>query len=250
MAPEWVILVTSTVCALLMTLGGVLVGWAKGEMGCWSHTQKLQASLSSAQRSAQEALAKADAAKVEADSLRTKANQHAEDISRDTKAPASEELMARLEATEAKLSKALISADEADKEFTIVREKLDKTEKRLAEANRRLADRGDDDGGMAGALEAERTTTKRLTERLEKVEKERDDAMERVKSLASKLRAQEDAATKAPSEQQMEALRQEVEVAKERVAVSERVMEGVRARSAMLSQELKKVKAELAALKG
>ena len=52
-------------------------------------------------------------------------------------------------------------------------------------------------------------------------------------------------ATRADADQAA-TLQAELDTAKERLAVSERVMEGVRARSNMLSAEVKRLKAELA----
>ncbi len=254
MAPELVIAAVSASCAVLLTVGGVLVGRAFGDMASRTRAAKSQATITSLQQSLQDALAKADAARAEVEALRVDSDEKVSQAlgAEMAKSETFDALKTRLEDTEAKLKKAQAAADEADKEFTIVREKLDKTEKRLAEANRRLAELESAGGDTkSSALEAELAEAKRAVTKLEVVEKERDHALRRIRELDAELRKHEELPKVASSaSEELEKLRAEVAAANERVAVSERVMEGVRARSNMLSQELKKTKAELAALKG
>jgi chromosome segregation ATPase len=259
MAPELVIAAVSASCAVLLTVGGVVVGRAFGDMANRTRNAKSQATITSLQQSLQEALTKADAARAEVEALRVDTDEKvsqalgAELAKSEKSEEAFDTLTSRLEETEARLKKAQAAADEADKEFTIVREKLDKTEKRLAEANRRVAELESAAGDTkASSLEEELAEAKRALIKLEVVEKERDHALRRIRELDAELRKHEELpkATSSAASEELEKLRGEVTAANERVAVSERVMEGVRARSNMLSQELKKVKAELAALKG
>ncbi|MCU0690249.1 MAG: hypothetical protein MUF54_02485, partial [Polyangiaceae bacterium] len=74
--------------------------------------------------------------------------------------------------------------------------------------------------------------------------------LDEARQNASRLQAQLDAREACFADEGVARLAQELQNAQERNAVAERVMEGVRARSSMLAQELKNVRAELAQLKG
>jgi chromosome segregation ATPase len=277
MAPELIIAAVSASSAVLLTVGGLVAGRGIGDMASRKKRMEMQATINALRDKLQEAITKADGARAEIEGLRVDMEARPAPSDRvETENLA--QLEARLADTEAKLKKAESAADEADKEFSIVREKLDKTEKRLAEANRRVSELEDSakSDDRAEALEVELADAKRLAVKLEVVEKERDHALRRIRELDKKpgeearirtvteqLKASE--AARAKLEQQLrelsaakpeagsdelEKLRAEVEAANERIAVSERVMDGVRARSNMLAQELKKTKAELDDLKG
>lgn len=277
MAPELIIALVSASSAVLLTVGGLVAGRAMGDMASRKKRMDMQATINSLRDKLQEAITKADGARAQMEAMRVDTESKPASKGEGIEPEKLAEVEARLAETEANLKKAEVAADEADKEFSIVREKLDKTEKRLAEANRRVADL---EGAAAGderleALEAELENAKRLAVKLEVVEKERDHALRRIRELDKKpaeearlrtlteqLKASEAARVKleeqlresapekpATGSDEVEKLRAEVEAANERIAVSERVMDGVRARSNMLAQELKNTKAELEALK-
>ena len=67
-----------------------------------------------------------------------------------------------------------------------------------------------------------------------------------MQELEAEGRKRDELSKTLPSTVEIERLRAEIVAANERVAISERVMEGVRARSNMLSQEIKKLKAAAA----
>lgn len=277
MAPELIIAVVSASSAVLLTVGGLVAGRGMGDMASRQKRMDMQATINSLRDKLQEAITKADGARAQMEALRVDTDNRPAARIEGVEPEKLAAVEARLAETEAKLKKAEAAADEADKEFSIVREKLDKTEKRLAEANRQVAEL---EGSAKGdnrleALEAELADAKRLAIKLEVVEKERDHALRRIRELDKKpaeearlrtlteqLKASE--AARAKLEQQLresapgkpvtgsdevEKLRAEVAAANERIAVSERVMDGVRARSNMLAQELKNTKAELESLK-
>jgi len=289
MAPELIIAAVSASCGVLLVVGSLVVGRATAEMVFRKKRLELQATVASLRERLQEESTKADAARAEAESLRLDADERvsqalgAEMAKSEDAGQSLEDLRAKLADTEAKLVKAEAIADDADKEFSIVRDKLDQTEKRLAEANRRLAaadDREASDGDPSekvAALEQELEVAKKSAAKLAIVESERDQALKRIRELDKKpdesdkirtleerIKTAEAAAAKLTAELRtrderieslsssskdqgdVDKLREELASANERLVVSERVMEGVRARSNMLSQELKRVKAELA----
>ena len=120
-------------------------------------------------------------------------------------------------------------------------------------------------------LEKELIDARKSIAKLEVVEKERDIALRRIReldkappedarlrSLQNQLRACETARAKLEQQlraaaskstgidpDEMQKLRAELTTANDRIAVTERVMDGVRARSNLLTQELKKVRQEL-----
>jgi chromosome segregation ATPase len=291
MAPELIIAAVSASCAVLLVVGSLVVGRATAEMAFRRKRLELQATLASLRDRLQEESTKADAARAEAESLRLDADERvsqalgAEMAKSENSEQSLEDLRAKLAETEAKLVKAETVADDADKEFSIVRDKLDQTEKRLAEANRRLAaaDGEASDGDQSekvAALEQELQAAKKSAAKLAIVESERDQALKRIREMdkqpnesarirtleervktaeaaAAKLTAElrtrderiESLSSSSKDQGEVDKLQEELASANERLVVSERVMEGVRARSNMLSQELKRVKAELAASK-
>lgn len=120
-------------------------------------------------------------------------------------------------------------------------------------------------------LQKELQEAKRAVAKLEVVEKERDIALRRIReldraqpedarlrSLQDQLRASENARTKLEQElraaaskqsgidpDELQKLRAELAAANDRLSVTELVMDGVRARSNMLTQELKKARQQL-----
>lgn len=292
MPPETIIAAVSTSCGVLLVIGSLMVGRATADRAFRRKRAEMHATVTSLRERLQESLTKADAARAQAEALRLESDERVSQALGEQMAKteagdqALEDCRSKVAELQAKLHKAEAATDEADKEFSIVREKLDQTEKRLAEANRRLAAADSGAGGSEGdeqaakrieALENELDVAKRAAAKLPVIEKERDQALRRIRELDKKpdgdkrardleaklaaaeaekaelerkLRSSEQKSetTAAPvaDEGEVATLRADLEVAKERLAVSERVMEGVRARSNMLSAEVKRLKAELA----
>lgn len=283
MSPEIVVAAVSASCAVLLVVGSLLVGSAMADRSSRKKRGELQASLAALREQLKEASTKADAARAEAEALKLESEEKLSEVLGQEMAKSDrevEELKEQLADSEAKLKKAKAAASEADKEFTILRDKLDKTEKRLAQLERTANESDNKDDSLQTKLdkvEAELSEAKQAATKLTVVERERDAAKKRVaelekknsdglldlqrklddalaegKRLASEIEARDErikAMSSSTAPVNAEQLQQELAAANERVAVSERVMEGVRARSKMLSEELKRVKAELAELR-
>lgn len=270
MSPEMIIAAVSGSCGVLLVVGGVLVGRAMAERAANRRLAELQALAGSLRDRTQELTVKADGARAEAEAIRLESDERVakalgEELAKSEKMREEfEDTTTHIAELKAKLEKAEGKADEADKEFTIVREKLDATEKRLAETKRELAEleaKASASSDHAREIEQAQAKIKEL-----EASKSPADAA-RVRGLQEQLKAVQDAEGKlrmelkqrdkkieeltgalAKAGETAADLQKEIEAFKERIAVSERVMEGVRARSGMLSQELKKAQEEIARL--
>ena len=252
MSPDIVMFVISVGSAVLLVGGGFLIGRVMAERAGRKRDELAQSYLATMQEDLNEARARADSARSNADALRAEMKKQVVgvvDEERKKTAHTQQSLQVaevRMAEIEEKYKTAKAAADSAEIETKALRDQLDKAEKQLAEANQRIAAfTGTDDLATTVMGDGELQEAKRTAERLEAAEKERDQAKKRIQELEADLRKKDELARTVPASTEIERLRAEIVAANERVAISERVMEGVRARSNMLSLEIKKLKAAM-----
>jgi len=241
-----------------MVVGGILVGRALGNMAARKRDEIARYDLATMQEDLNDALARADAARNNADALRVEVEKRIAEVVTEERAKTKkaqqslDAAVAQMGEAETASKNAKTTAENAEKERNVFRETLSDTEQQLVQANQRLDTLESENSSLKKSMaEADRASSKRASEKLEVVIRERDHAMRRAQELETELRKRPEGprVTEVPRtanvSEEIERMRAEVVAANERVAISERVMEGVRARSNMLALEVKKLKASM-----
>ncbi len=251
MSPEMTIALVTAGSGLLLLVGGLMVGRAAVQSTEDKRRGALEDRLKALRDRLQEAgeqieASRDEAAKAKADTDRVRMEMEdrlsveiGKEVARNTKlSDELKEANKRLEEVQAKLLKlegGAAELKELQAKLAEVEAERDGLRSRTSEVERA---RSLADMSKQTTLQKELASVRDNEQKLRAELRERDQKLEQVEK--AKQAAVEEA----------DKARKDLEAAKDRIAVSERVMEGVRARSTMLSQELKQVKEELAKLKG
>ena len=240
MPPDMLILAVSAVAGLLLVLGGILVGRGVASSGPSGRStgsshelEMLRNQLRDAERIAGELRQQNQSTRQESEAdferrVGILTREHTNQLAK---------LRAELDEVRSKPGAAAAPAE--------VKATLDALTKQRDEALAKIKDLEarpvraplPSDAGAAGGGDREAKTAREEIERLRGELQRQDQKLEKMKESLEKETAEKDRITKERDE------------SRERQEAVERIMEGVRARSTMLSQQLKEAQAELAKLK-